>query len=64
MFLVGVFVGFVLGFAVRVISQSWLSSRDEQVKKNVTKLLLQESLPTIKTKELLNELSKRDDIHS
>lgn len=61
-FLVGVLVGFVVGLIAQRVTRMWLEYRDEQLKKNITKLLLQETLPSIKTKELLNELSKRDDI--
>ena len=61
-FLVGVLVGFVVGLIAQRVTRMWLEYRDEQLKKNITKLLLQETLPSIKTKALLNELSKRDDI--
>jgi hypothetical protein len=59
---IGIGIGFILGIAFSRAAQVWLHYRDEQARKKITKILLKESLPSIATTELLNEISKRDDI--
>lgn len=59
---IGIGIGFILGIAFYRALQALLCYRDERMRKNITRILLKESLPSIATKELLNEISKRDDI--
>lgn len=62
-FFLGLFFGIVIGLLLEKVRKLITEYKEEKLKKELQRALLSESLPKVKTKELLQELSKRDDIH-
>lgn len=62
-FFLGLLFGIVIGLLLEKVRKLITEYNEEKLKKELQTALLSESLPKVKTKELLQELSKRDDIH-